>query len=113
MSLFIKNVELKSNAILAPMAGFTDMAFRKMCLDYGAGLVCTEMISAQALHYNNEKTIKLLQTLEGENPKAVQIFGHDPEIMAEAVKNPLLDKFDIIDINMGCPLLRSSWLHRS
>ena len=103
MSLFIKNVELKSNAILAPMAGFTDMAFRKMCLDYGAGLVCTEMISAQALHYNNEKTIKLLQTLEGENPKAVQIFGHDPEIMAEAVKNPLLDKFDIIDINMGCP----------
>ena len=99
----IKNVKLQSNAILAPMAGFTDMAFRKMCLDYGAGLVCTEMVSAQALHYKNEKTEKLLESLDGETPKAVQIFGHDPEIMAEAVKNPLLQKFDIIDINMGCP----------
>ncbi len=103
MSIRIKNVELKSNIILAPMAGFTDHAFRKMCLDYGAGLVCTEMVSAQALHYKNEKTEKLLYSLDGETPKAVQIFGHDPEIMAEAVKNPLLDKFDIIDINMGCP----------
>jgi len=103
MSIKIKNVELNSNLILAPMAGFTDHAFRKMCLDYGAGLVCTEMVSAQALHYKNEKTEKFLYSLEGESPKAVQIFGHDPEIMAEAVKNPLLDKFDIIDINMGCP----------
>ncbi len=99
----IKNVELKSNLILAPMAGFTDLAFRKMCLDYGAGLVCTEMVSAQALHYKNKKTENLLISLEGEFPKAVQIFGHDPEIMAEAVRNPLLAKFDIIDINMGCP----------
>ncbi len=99
----IKNFELKSNLILAPMAGFTDMAFRKMCLDYGAGLVCTEMVSAQALHYKNEKTEKLLVSMEGESPKAVQIFGHEPEIMAEAVRNPLLGKFDIIDINMGCP----------
>ena len=103
MSIFIKNVEIKSNAILAPMAGFTDLALRKMCLDFGAGLVCSEMVSAQALHYKNEKTENLLWTLENESPKAVQIFGHDPEIMAEACKNPLLDKFDIIDINMGCP----------
>jgi len=103
MSLFIKNVELKSDVILAPMAGFTDMAFRKLCLDCGAGLVCTEMVSAQALHYKNEKTENLLLSLDGESPKAVQIFGHDPEIMAEAVRNPLLQKFDIIDINMGCP----------
>ena len=103
MSIFIKNVELKNNIILAPMAGFTDMAFRKLCIDYGAGLVCTEMVSAQALHYKNEKTEKLLMTLDGESPKAVQIFGHDPDIMAEAVRNPLLQKFDIIDINMGCP----------
>ncbi|MBQ8424654.1 MAG: tRNA dihydrouridine synthase DusB [Clostridia bacterium] len=103
MSLFIKNVELKTNVILAPMAGYSDFAFRKMCSDFGAGLTVTEMISSSALHYNNKKTIDLLHSLDGENPKAIQIFGHSPEIMAEAVKNPVLDKFDIIDINMGCP----------
>lgn len=103
MSIFIKNVELKSNVILAPMAGYTDLAFRKMCHDFGAGLTCTEMVSAKALHYKNKKTEDLLITMDGENPKAVQIFGHEPEIMAEACKNSLLEKFDIIDINMGCP----------
>lgn len=103
MSLFIKNVELKSNLILAPMAGFTDLAFRKMCSDFGAGLTCTEMVSAKALHYHNKKTEDLLACTEGESPKAVQIFGHEPDIMAEAVASPLLAKFDIIDINMGCP----------
>lgn len=103
MSLKIKNVELKSNVILAPMAGFSDMVFRKMCLNYGAGIVCTEMVSSKALHYKNQKTEELLWSLDGESPKMVQLFGHEPEIMAEAVKNPLLDKFDIIDINMGCP----------
>lgn len=103
MSLFIKNVELKSNIILAPMANFTDFAFRKMCDDYGAGLVCTEMVSASALHYNSKKTEDLLIGERGNCPVAVQIFGHSPEIMAEAVQNPLLSKFDIIDINMGCP----------
>ena len=85
------------------MAGYTDLAFRKMCKDFGAGLTCTEMVSAKALHYESKKTADLLLTLDDECPKAVQIFGHEPEIMAEAVKNPLLDKFDIIDINMGCP----------
>ena len=103
MSLFIKNVMLKSNIILAPMAGYTDLAFRKMCQDFGAGLTCTEMVSSKALHYKNKKTEDLLQTLAGESPKAVQIFGHEPKIMAEACANPLLEKFDIIDINMGCP----------
>ena len=103
MSLFIKNVELKSNVILAPMAGFSDLAFRDMCRSFWAGLTCTEMVSAKALHYHNKKTEDLLLTLETETPKAVQIFGHEPEIMAEAVANPLLAKFDIIDINMGCP----------
>lgn len=103
MSLFIKNVELKSNVILAPMAGYTDLAFRKMCKDFGAGLTCTEMVSAKALHYKNKKTEDLLFTLDDETPKAVQIFGHEPDIMAEACKNPLLEKFDVIDINMGCP----------
>lgn len=103
MSLKIKNVELKSNVILAPMAGFTDMAFRNMCLKAGAGLVCSEMVSSKALHYKNKKTEELLETFESDRPTAVQIFGHEPEIMAEACANPLLDKFDIIDINMGCP----------
>ena len=103
MSLKIKDVELKSNVILAPMAGFTDMAFRHMCLDAGAGLVCTEMVSSKALHYKIKKTEELLETFENDRPTAVQIFGHEPEIMAEACANPLLEKFDIIDINMGCP----------
>lgn len=103
MKLFIKNVELKSNAILAPMAGYTDMAFRHLCLKMGAGLVCTEMVSSKALHYKNKKTEELLEIYDCDMPTAVQLFGHEPEIMAEAVKNPLLSKFDIIDINMGCP----------
>ena len=103
MSLFIKNVELKSNLVLAPMAGYTDIAFRHMCLEYGAGLVCTEMISAKALHYKNQKTEELLASFDCDRPTAVQLFGHEPDIMAEAVKNPLLSKFDVIDINMGCP----------
>ena len=99
----IKNVELKSNLILAPMAGFTDLAFRSLCHNFGAGLTVTEMVSAKALSYNNKKTEELLFKLDNESPKAVQIFGHEPEVMAEACRNPLLQKFDIIDINMGCP----------
>ena len=99
----IKNVELKSNVILAPMAGYTDLACRHMCLEAGAGLVCTEMVSGKALHYKNKKTEDLLKSFKHDRPTAVQIFGHEPEIMAEAVKNPLLSDFDIIDINMGCP----------
>ena len=99
----IKNVEHENNLILAPMAGFTDLAFRSACRKYGAGLTVTEMVSAKALSYNNKKTEDLLLTLDDEKPKAVQIFGHEPDVMAEACKNPLLQKFDIIDINMGCP----------
>lgn len=103
MSLRISNLELKSNVVLAPMAGFTDMAFRHMCLASGAGLVCTEMVSSKALHYKNKKTEELLEVFKNDAPTAVQIFGHEPDIMAEAVLNPLLDRFDVIDINMGCP----------
>ena len=101
--IFIKNVELSSNLILAPMAGFSDLAFRRVCKKFGAGLTVTEMVSAKALSYKNKKTEELLFTLDDESPKAVQIFGHEPEVMAEACRNPLLQKFDIIDINMGCP----------
>ena len=103
MSLKIGNIELKNNVILAPMAGFTDFAFRHLCLKAGAGLVCTEMVSSKALHYKNKKTEEMLKIFDSDKPTAIQIFGHEPDIMAEAVKNPLLDNFDIIDINMGCP----------
>ena len=103
MSLFIKNIELKTNVILAPMAGYSDFALRKMCEDFGAGMVCTEMVSSAALHYKSTKTEELLTTIDSKIPQAVQLFGHNIEYMVEAVKNPLLEKFDVIDINMGCP----------
>ena len=99
----IKNIELKNNLILAPMADYTDIAFRKICKEMGASLTVTEMVSAKALMYESEKTYELLKTFEAETPVAVQIFGSEPEVMALACKNPALDKFDIIDINMGCP----------
>ncbi len=102
-SIKIGGVTLPSNIILAPMAGFSDLAFRKLCEDFGAGLTCTEMVSSMALHYKNKKTEDLLKFLPSKTPKAVQIFGHNKEIMAEAVANPLLAPFDLIDINMGCP----------
>lgn len=100
--LKIGNVELENNIILAPMAGITDLAFRKLCKENGAGLVVTEMVSAKAIYYNDEKTMKMLN-MEGEKrPVSIQIFGNEPEVMAEAVK--LLEgKSEIIDINMGCP----------
>lgn len=102
-SFKIGNVKIKSNAILAPMAGFSDVGLRCLAQSYGAGLTVTEMVSAKALEYNNAKTYELLNTTENEKPVAVQIFGSDPKSMALACKNPRLDKFDIIDINMGCP----------
>ena len=100
--LKIGNVELENNIILAPMAGITDLPFRKLCKENGCGLVETEMVSAKAIYYKDEKTLKMLN-MEGEKrPVSIQIFGNDPKIMAEAVK--ILDgKSEIIDINMGCP----------
>ncbi len=85
------------------MAGYTDVGFRRLCKKYGAALTYTEMISAKALCYNNKKTIDLLSTFEGESPIAVQLFGSQPQDFEQAIKSGLLDKFDIIDINMGCP----------
>ncbi len=99
----IKDIEFKNNIILAPMAGVTDMAFRSICIDFGADAGVTEMISAKALMYNNQKTIDLLKTAPNEKIKIVQLFGSDPDIMASACKHPEIQKFDIIDINMGCP----------
>ncbi len=99
----IKDINLKNDIILAPMAGYSDIGFRHICKKFGVALTVTEMISARALMFDSEKTKLLLETDELETPKAVQIFGNDPEVMAKAVKNPLLKDFDIIDINMGCP----------
>lgn len=103
MGLKIKNIELKSNVLLAPMAGFSDSAFRRLCLNFGAGLVTTEMVSIKALYYRNEKTQNLLKFDSSEHPIAVQIFGHEPEIFKKVIAEKMLDCFDIIDINMGCP----------
>lgn len=100
--LKIGNVELNNNMILAPMAGVTDLSFRKICKDCGAGLVVTEMVSSKAIYYNDEKTLKMINTDGEKRPISMQIFGNEPEIMAEATKF-LQDKADIIDINMGCP----------
>lgn len=101
----IGNVELSGRLTLAPMAGVTDFAFRRVCRELGAALTTTEMVSAKALVYKDEKTKSLLYIPEGEHPCAVQIFGHEPEIMAEAAQLALkLSGADILDINMGCPV---------
>lgn len=101
----IGETALSGRLTLAPMAGVTDFAFRKLCRKLGAALTTTEMVSAKALVYKDEKTKSLLYIPEGEGPCAVQIFGHEPEIMAEAAPMALeLSGADILDINMGCPV---------
>ena len=100
--LKIGDVELDNNILLAPMAGITDLSFRKLCKEQGAGLVETEMVSSKAIYYKDEKTLKMLNMEDEKRPISVQIFGNDPEIMAESAKQ-LSDIADIIDINMGCP----------
>lgn len=101
----IGNVEIKSNLVLAPMAGVTDFAFRALAKNFGAGLTYTEMVSAKGLVLSKNREVykEMLYTLPTETPCAVQIFGSEPEIMAKACTLPELQKFDIIDINMGCP----------
>lgn len=101
--LKIGNVELENNILLAPMAGVTDLSYRKICKKYGnPGLVCTEMISSKGLFYNDKKTEQFLVLNEEKRPIAIQIFGSDPSIMGQAAK--IVEQYaDIIDINMGCP----------
>ena len=98
----IKNIDVGS-LFLAPMAGVSDVGFRKVCKMFGADLTYVEMINANAILHENVHTKKLLETKDDEDIKVVQIFGHDPLIMAKAVQSPLLAKFDIIDLNFGCP----------
>lgn len=100
----IGNVVLKNNLILAPLAGYTDIAFRRLCLECGAGLAVTEMISVKGLNYRNKQTLDMLRTSNIEKPSCVQLFGSDPADFAQAMESGLLDKFDIIDVNMGCPV---------
>ena len=99
----IGNFETENNVFLAPMAGVTDLPFRKICRRYGAGLVYSEMVSAKGLYYNDKKTADLMRIDDEERPCAIQIFGSDADIMAEVIPKVMAVKPDIIDINMGCP----------
>ena len=100
----IGNVEIKNNIALAPMAGVTDLPFRLLCKEQGCGLMCTEMVSAKAVLYNNKNTEDLMRTVPEEHPIALQLFGSDPQIMADIAKRLSEREFDIIDVNMGCPV---------
>lgn len=99
----IGNLEIKNNVFLAPMAGVTDLPFRKICKKYGIGMVYSEMVSAKGLYYNDRKTAELMRIEDEERPCAIQIFGSDADIMAEVIPKVMEVKPDIIDINMGCP----------
>lgn len=99
----IGNAELEKNVFLAPMAGVTDRAFRRICREYGCGLVYTEMISSKGLYYKDKKTSSLMNICEDEQPAAIQIFGSDPSVMGETAKIAEAAGAVLIDINMGCP----------
>lgn len=100
----IGNVNLDNNIFLAPMAGVTDLPFRLLCREEGCGMVYTEMVSAKAILYNNRNTEDLMRVEPGENPIAIQLFGSDPQIMADMAKRVEERPFDVIDVNMGCPV---------
>lgn len=102
--LTIGNVTLKNQVILAPMAGVTDLPFRYLCTQQGAGMLGMEMISAKAIYYRNKNTESLLEIHPEEGPTALQLFGSDPKIMAEMAKQIEDRPFSILDINMGCPV---------
>ena len=104
-SWFIRDVEIKNQVVIAPMAGISNPSFRQIVKEFGAGLIYTEMLSDKAIYYNNDKTLSMSDVLENEHPCSMQIFGHDLETMIHAAK--FLDEktaCDIIDINMGCPV---------
>ena len=103
-TLQIGNVILPNNLILAPMAGVTDLPFRLICKEQGAGLLCMEMVSAKAIYYNNKNTEELMAIDERESPVSLQLFGSDPDIISEMAKRIEEKPFAILDINMGCPV---------
>lgn len=102
--LTIGNVTLDNNIILAPMAGVTDLPFRLLCSEQGAGLTCMEMVSAKAIMYHNKNTESLLEIHPREGPTSLQLFGSDPIILSEMAKKIEERPFSILDINMGCPV---------
>lgn len=102
--LKIGNVRLTNNLILGPMAGVTDLPFRLLCAEQGAGLVCMEMVSAKGILYRNKNSEALLTIDKREHPVSLQFFGADPDIMSEMAKKIEDRPFDILDINMGCPV---------
>ena len=102
--LQIGNVRLAHKAILAPMAGVTDLPFRVLCCEQGAGMVCMEMVSAKAILYRNRNTEELLQIAPQEHPVSLQLFGSDPDIISRMAAQIEERPFDILDINMGCPV---------
>lgn len=100
----IGNVNIENNVFLAPMAGVTDLPFRLLCREEGCGMVYTEMVSAKAILYHNRNTEDLMRVEPGENPIAIQLFGSDPQIMADIARQIEERPFDVIDVNMGCPV---------
>ncbi|MBQ7373001.1 MAG: tRNA dihydrouridine synthase DusB [Clostridia bacterium] len=100
----IGNITTPNNLFLAPLAGFSDFAMRQICLNFGAGLTFTEMVSCKGLLYDNENTKDLLYCSQDEKIKCAQIFGNDPYIMRRAIESQALSAFDIIDVNFGCPM---------
>src|SRR5699024_7825637 len=100
----IGSVEIENPFVLAPMAGITDLPFRLLCKEQGAGLLYTEMVSAKAISYHNRNTVSLMETDPKEHQVALQLFGSEPEPMGEVAKSIEDQPFDILDINMGCPV---------
>ena len=101
----IGDISLAGRVVLAPMAGVTDFAFRELCRSCGAAMTTTEMVSAKALTLQDAKSLELMYLPEGDHPAAVQIFGHEPDVMAEAARIAVdASGADILDINMGCPV---------
>lgn len=102
--LRIGSLTIGNPLVLAPLAGYSDLAFRLLCREYGAGLVVSEMISCHGLHYRQQNTMEMTRTLAAERPVAMQLFGDEPELMGEAAALLSQNDIDLIDINMGCPV---------
>lgn len=100
----IGNVQIENPFVLAPMAGVTDLPFRTRCKEQGAGLICMEMVSAKAVSFHNKNTEALMEIDPSEHPVSLQLFGSEPDLMAEVAKSIEDRPFDILDINMGCPV---------
>src|ERR687894_1827950 len=101
---WIRDVEIPTRLVLAPMAGVSVQAFRRQGRRFGAGLVCSEMVSCAGIHHGNERTLGYLRIARDEQPLAVQIFGSDPAVMAEAARSVEDAGADLVDINFGCPV---------